>query len=156
MNISSAACCVCATSSVNVPGHVIVFRKNRAATQVVIPIWRAFSTMFRRPRRFSNAVCARFALSGVVHPSRVLTSSNFSVSAMPIVRPFNLDGRSSRSFPNRSNSFISKESRRILYPLALSRPIIVAPSYLQRESTLDSLLSIKCCSESESRMLINI
>ena len=66
--ISSAASCVCATSSVSVPGWVIVFRKKRAAAQVVSPICRAFSTIFRSPRRRSKARCAAFAFSGAVLP----------------------------------------------------------------------------------------
>ena len=102
--ISSAASCVCATSSVNVPGRVMVFKKNRAAAQVVNPICRAFRTMFCRPRRRSNSRCAAFALSAAVLPARVLTLSHCAASAMPTVRPPRLDGRSSRIPPSRSSS----------------------------------------------------
>jgi len=65
---SKAASCVCATSSVSVPGRVIVFRKNRAAAQVVIPICRAFNTIFRSPRRRSKARCTALAFNGAVRP----------------------------------------------------------------------------------------
>ncbi len=74
--ISSAACCVCATCNVSVPGWVMVFRKKRAAVQVVIPNWRAFRTMFCRPRRlFKQPLClvrlepCRSALLGS-HPQK--------------------------------------------------------------------------------------
>jgi hypothetical protein len=79
--ISSADSCVCATSSVSVPGRVIVFRKNRAAAQVVSPICRALSTMLRSPRRRSNALCTALARRNAVLPSRVLTRSSCSASA---------------------------------------------------------------------------
>ena len=61
--ISSAASCVCATSSVSVPGCVIVLRKNRAAAQVVSPICRALSTMFLFPRFSSKTLAARRCLA---------------------------------------------------------------------------------------------
>ncbi len=90
--IDSAASCVCATCSVSVPGLVIVRRKNRAATQVVIPICLAFSTMFCRPRRSSNLRCAAFGTSAVTRPSRFRTRSTSSA-----VLNINAGSRSSRS-----------------------------------------------------------
>ncbi len=85
--ISSAASWVCATSSVSVPGRVIVRRKNRAAAQVVNPICRAFRTMFCLPRRRSNSLCAAFARNPAVRPSRVLTFRSRAASSMATVRP---------------------------------------------------------------------
>jgi len=112
LNISSAASCVWATSSVNVPGRVIVFRKNRAAAHVVKPIWRAFNTIFRCPRRLSKLRCATLARSGAVQPSRVLTKSSLSAKAIPTVLPPRLAGRLSRILPNRSSSSRSISARR--------------------------------------------
>ncbi len=69
-NIDSAASRVCATCRVRVPGLLIVRRKNLPATQVVMPICRAFSTIFCLPRRSSNLRCAAFATKAFTHPSR--------------------------------------------------------------------------------------
>ena len=63
-------------------GLVMVRRKNRADTHVVMPICRAFSTMFWRPHLCSNARCAGFAIRRFSCPSRVRMHS--SVSALRI------------------------------------------------------------------------
>ncbi len=109
--ISSADSCVCATCSVRVPGRVSVFRKKRAAVQVVIPSCRAFSTMLRSPRRRSKARCAALAQSGSVPPSRVLTRSRDSVNAIPTLRPHNAAGHWSRIIPKRTSSARSIDAK---------------------------------------------
>src|SRR6185437_4538438 len=85
-NSDSAASCVCATCTVSVPFFVIVFKKNRADTQVLIPIWRAFNTMFFCPRSSSNASCAPFGTSFTCSPDRFRIHSRSSASFSSALR----------------------------------------------------------------------
>ncbi len=70
--------------SVSVPGRNSVRRNIRPATHVLIPICRAFSTMFPRPRRRSNSLCARFARRGTIRPSLFRIRNSRSARNAPV------------------------------------------------------------------------
>jgi hypothetical protein len=68
--MDSAASRVWATCTVSTPRAQMVLRKKRAAIQVVMPIWRALTMMFCRPRVRSNWSCAGLGMRGLSQPLR--------------------------------------------------------------------------------------
>src|SRR5271163_1218834 len=128
----SAASWVCATCTVSVPGWVMVLRKNRPATQVVIPICRALSTIFDCPRRRSYSRCARFARSGTRFPRRSRTRRSDSARKTPIVSEDRGAGPS-RSRPKRSKSALlptQKQDPRAIRLASLNQDLAKPSKYL--------------------------
>jgi len=82
----------------------MVFRKNRPAIHVVIPIWRAFTTILCGPRSRSNLRCTAFGINGISFPLRSLTLSRSRVKRVERQAPSRPIGFSSMSDPNRSKS----------------------------------------------------